>query len=203
MNIGVSRFYGQDFRSCYNLREVYAPNLVGYNERGLFEGCGNLTIISFPVLKRLLDITLQNKGKLEVAYLPKVSMITQKAFYGCTNLRSVNLNSVLEIPNATFAEISSLEVINLPACRTFASKAFQYCYGLKTVSAPNLESWGSSAFQACPLESVYIGSNVTYVGENCIPYGNSGTAKIYVPNDMVDTYKNGVFSSYSSRIFGY
>ena len=203
VNIGVSWFYGSDFRSCSNLREVYAPNLVGYNERWLFEGCNNLTIVSFPVLKRLLDITLQNKGKLEVAYLPKVSMITQKAFYGCTNLRSVNLNSVLEIPNATFAEISSLKVINLPACRTFASKAFQYCYGLKTVSAPNLESWGSSAFQACPLESVYIGSNVTYVGENCIPYGNSGTAKIYVPNDMVDTYKNGVFSSYSSRIFGY
>ena len=203
VNIGVSWFYGLDFRRCSNLREVYLPNLVGYNDGWLFEGCNNLRIVSFPVLERLLDTTLQNKGKLEVAYLPKVSMITQSAFYGCTNLRSVNLNSVLEIPNATFAEISSLEVINLPACRTFASKAFQYCYGLKTVSAPNLESWGSSAFQACPLESVYIGSRVTYVGSNCIPYGNSGTAKIYVPNDMVDTYKNGVFSSYSSRIFGY
>ena len=201
VNIGVSWFYRSDFRSCSNLREIYAPNLVGYNEEWLFEGCNNLRIVSFPVLERLLSITLQNKGKLEVAYLPRVSMITQRAFYGCTNLRSVNLNSVLEIPEATFAEVSSLKVINLPACRTFASKAFQYCYGLKTVSAPNLKSWGSSAFQACPLESVYIGSNVTYVGGDCIP--TSGSAKIYVPNDMVDTYKNGLFSSYSSMIYGY
>lgn len=202
VNIGVSWFYGQDFISCSNLGEIYAPNLVGYNDVWLFSGCNNLRIVSFPVLERLLSITFQNKGKLEVAYLPKVSMLTASAFYGCTNLRSVNLDSVLEISYKTFAEISSLEVINLPACRTFASQAFQYCYGLKTVSAPNLESWGSSEFTGCSLlESVYIGSNVTYVGADCIP--TSGSAKIYVPNDMVDTYKNGLFSSYSSMIYGY
>ena len=70
------------------------------------------------------------------------------------------------------------------------------------MSAPNLESWGSSAFDTCDsLESIYVGYTVTYVGGDCVP--TSGSAKIYVPNDMVDTYKNGLFSSYSSRIFGY
>ena len=182
INIGVSYLSDDYFMRFSKLREFYASNLREVSLDRMFASCSNL----------------------EVAYLPNmVSMIGQATFSNCTNLRSVNLDSVLKIPEATFYGVSSLEDINLPACRTFASQAFQYCYGLKTVSAPNLESWGSSAFQACPLESVYIGSNVTYVGENCIPYGNSGTAKIYVPNDMVDTYKNGVFSSYSSRIFGY
>lgn len=180
VNIGVSYLSNENFSRFPKLREFYASNLREVSINGMFSSCSNL----------------------EVAYLPNVSMIGQVTFYGCTHLRSVNLDSVLEIPLRAFEEASSLEVINLPACKTFATFAFGYCYGLKTVSAPNLESWGSSAFTACrSLESVYIGSRVTYVGSNCIP--TSGTAKIYVPNDMVDTYKNGVFSSYSSRIYGY
>lgn len=180
INIGVSYLSNENFSQFSNLREFHAPNLREVSINGMFYSCSNL----------------------EVAYLPNVSMIGQGTFSYCTNLRSVNLDSVLEIPYETFAEVSPLEVINLPACKTFAIYAFRYCYGLKTVSAPNLESWGASAFTACSsLESVYIGSNVTYVGGDCVP--TSGSAKIYVPNDMVDTYKNGLFSSYSSRIFGY
>lgn len=180
INIGVSYLSNENFSQFSNLREFHAPNLREVSINGMFSSCSNL----------------------EVAYLPNVSMIGQVTFYGCTNLRSVNLDSALEIPYRAFEETSSLEVINLPACKTFDTFAFGYCYGLKTVSAPNLEYWGASAFTACSLlESVYIGSNVTYVGSDCIP--TSGSAKIYVPNDMVDTYKNGVFSSYSSRIFGY
>ena len=180
INIGVSYLSNENFSRFPKLREFYASNLREVSINGMFSSCSNL----------------------EVAYLPNVSMIGQVTFYGCTHLRSVNLDSVLEIPLRAFEEVSSLEVINLPACKTFDTFAFGYCYGLKTVSAPNLESWGSSAFTACDsLESVYIGSRVTYVGGNCIP--TSGSAKIYVPNDMVDTYKNGVFSSYSSRIYGY
>lgn len=180
INIGVSYLSNENFSQFSNLREFHAPNLREVSINGMFSSCSNL----------------------EVAYLPNVSMIGQVTFYGCTNLRSVNLDSVLEIPFRAFAEVSSLEGINLPACKTFNEQALMYCYGLKTVSAPNLESWGAEAFWYCSsLESVYIGSNVTYVGGDCIP--TSGSAKIYVPNDMVDTYKNGVFSSYSSRIFGY
>ena len=181
INIGVSYLpRGEYFMQFSKLREFYAPNLREVPLDRMFASCSNL----------------------EIAYLPNmVSMIGQATFSNCTNLRSVNLDSVLKIPEATFYGVASLNVINLPACRTFAQGAFQYCYGLKTVSAPNLESWGSSAFQACPLESVYIGSNVTYVGADCVPPG--GSTKIYVPNDMVDTYKNGLFSSYSSMIYGY
>lgn len=180
VNIGVSYLPYDNFSQFSNLREFYASNLREVPIDGMFASCSNL----------------------EVAYLPNLSMLKGYAFYKCTNLRSVNLDSVLEIPSKTFMDVSSLEVINLPACKTFAQDAFIQCYGLKTVSAPNLESWGTSAFNYCSsLESVYIGSNVTYVGGNCVP--TSGSAKIYVPNDMVDTYKNGVFSSYSSRIYGY
>lgn len=180
INIGVSYLSNENFSYFSKLREFYAPNLREVPINGMFSSCSNL----------------------EVAYLPNVSMIGQVTFYGCTNLRSVNLDSVLEIQYRTFGGVYSLEVINLPACKTFDTQALMYCYGLKTVSAPNLESWGAEAFWYCSsLESVYIGSNVTYVGNNCIP--TSGSAKIYVPNDMVDTYKNGVFSSYSSMIYGY
>lgn len=136
VNIGVSWLAGQDFRDCSKLREVYFPNLVGYDSLLLFMGCYNLEIVSLPSLKILINFTFDNSTKLKTVYLY------------------------------------------------------------------SLEKWNNSPFTSCiSLESVYIGSNVTYVGDDCVP--TSGSAKIYVPNDMVDTYKNGVFSSYSSRIYGY
>ena len=136
VNIGVSWLKDFDFRDCSKLREVYAPNLVGYDSQLLFMGCDNLEIVSLPSLKILINFTFDNKTKLKTVYLY------------------------------------------------------------------SLEKWNQAPFDYCSsLESVYIGSNVTYVGNNCIP--TSGSAKIYVPNDMVDTYKNGLFSSYSSMIYGY
>ena len=136
VNIGVSWLKDFDFRSCSKLREVYLPNLVGYDSILLFDGCDNLEIVSLPSLKILKNYTFDYKTKLKTVYLY------------------------------------------------------------------SLEKWNQEPFRSCSsLESVYIGSNVTYVGDECVP--TSGSAKIYVPNDMVDTYKNGLFSSYSSMIFGY
>ena len=136
VNIGVSWLKDFDFRSCSKLREVYLPNLVGYDSILLFDGCNNLEIVSLPSLKILRNFTFNNATKLKTVYLY------------------------------------------------------------------SLEKWNLEPFKSCSsLESVYIGSNVTYVGNNCIP--TNGSAKIYVPNDMVDTYKNGLFSSYSSMIYGY
>ena len=135
LNIGLSRFPDFYFDDCSKLRELYAPNLVGYS-RWTFDDCYNLEIVSFPSLKILRTDTFAYKKKLKTVYLY------------------------------------------------------------------SLEEWNSSPLYGCDsLESVYIGSRVTYVGSNCIP--TSGSAKIYVPNDMVDTYKNGLFSSYSSMIYGY
>lgn len=136
VNIGVSLFQMSDFRDCSKLREVYAPNLVSYYNRYLFDGCSNLEIVSLPSLKILETYTFQKKPKLRTVYLYSLEKWNPSPFYGCSS-----------------------------------------------------------------LESVYIGSRVTYIGYDCIP--TNGSAKIYVPNDMVDTYKNGLFSSYSSMIFGY
>ena len=136
VNIGVSWIEWQGFSGCYKLREVYLPNLVGYNNWMLFTGCENLEMVSLPSLKILRTDTFRYRKKLKTVYLYSLEEWNQEPFYYCDS-----------------------------------------------------------------LESVYIGSRVTYVGSNCIP--TSGSAKIYVPNDMVDTYKNGLFSSYSSMIYGY
>ena len=136
VNIGVSWFGEAYFNGCFKLRELYAPNLVSYYNRYLFDECSNLEIVSLPSLKILETSTFNNRTKLKTVYL----------------------------------------------------------YGL--------EEWNTYPFQYCSsLESVYVGSNVTSVGGDCVPPG--GSTKIYVPNDMVDTYKNGVFRWWSSRIYGY
>ena len=225
LNIGVSWFKSFALGYMYSLKEVYAPRLTSIESYDVFYNTTKLRIVSLPLLEMLPADTFRYKteleyvnlencksiilgagafsgcSKLEYVNLPNCRSIGNYTFNGCSNLRSVNLDSVEKITQGMFEGVYSLAGINLPACKTFEDRAFKYCYGLKTVSAPNLESWGAGAFESCPLESVYIGSNVTYVGGDCIP--PDGSTKIYVPNDMVDTYKNGVFSWYSSRIYGY
>lgn len=206
INIGVRQLESNAFYGCTNLREFHAPNatIFGFNP---IASCPNLSIISLPNIIGIYydgyyTMGLYSLSNLETVNLHNCKAITRNCFWGDIKLRNVDLSNLESIPTQAFESCHSLEEIDLPKCVGISREAFNRCSALRTVRVPNLESWGESPFPYCDsLESVYIGSRVTYVGGNCIP--TSGSAKIYVPNDMVDTYKNGVFSSYSSRIFGY
>lgn len=206
INIGVRQLESSAFSGCTNLREFHAPNatIFGFNP---IASCPNLSIVSLPNIIEIHNdgyytMGLFSLSNLETVNLHNCKAITQHCFWGDIKLRNVDLSNLESIPNLAFESCHSLEEIDLPKCVGISREAFSRCSALRTVRMPNLESWGESPFPYCDsLESVYIGSNVTYVGGNCIP--TNGSAKIYVPNDMVDTYKNGLFSSYSSMIYGY
>ena len=132
-----------------------------------------------------------------------VSLFQMSDFRDCSKLREVYAPNLVSYKGTyPFTGCENLEIVSLPSLRILKTSTFNNRTKLKTVYLYSLEEWNQAPFTACrSLESVYIGSNVTSVGVDCVP--TSVSAKIYVPNDMVDTYKNGLFSSYSSRIFGY
>lgn len=206
INIGVRQLESHAFYGCTNLREFHAPNATVFGMWPITE-CPNLSIVSLPNIIGIYNdgyyvMGLNQLSNLETVNLHNCKAITIQCFGEDIKLRNVDLSNLESLPAHAFASCYSLEEIDLPKCVGISREAFNRCSALRTVRVPNLESWGESPFNYCSsLESVYIGSNVTYVGNNCIP--TSGSAKIYVPNDMVDTYKNGVFSSYSSMIYGY
>ena len=93
------------------------------------------------------------------------------AFSNCSSLENVKIGSSLhEIQANTFKECTALIVFKIPKTITnIADYAFSGCTGLKNVIVENRESelsLGSNGtsplFSSCPLDSVYIGGNISY-----------------------------------------
>lgn len=182
------------------LNKQNAINL-GYNA---FLGCTNLKSVNLPNCVSVYSNVFSSHLRSTIEYVNiGVSWFEGQEFQYCSKLREVYLPNLLGYYyNWLFDGCDNLELVSLPSLKVLDAYTFKDKPKLKTVYLYSLEKWNQNPFPNCiSLESVYIGSNVTYVGNDCIP--TSGSAKIYVPNDMVDTYKNGLFSSYSSRIFGY
>lgn len=121
----------------------------------------------------LTDVTMGNS----------VTTIGNSAFYNCTGLNNVSMgNSVTTINNSAFYGCTSLQSIALPcSVRTIRSKAFYNCSGLKSVfsyaeTPPVMESSGCF---------------------NCY-----NTATLYVPYEVLDTYKNTYYWNNFYRIYG-
>ena len=100
-----------------------------------------------------------------------VKTINMYTFSGCSSLTDLQIgNSVATINNYAFVDCSSLPMIRIPqSVNSIGNSVFSGCTGLKTMimedkeSELKLGSNGSSAlFSSCPLDSVYIGRNITY-----------------------------------------
>ena len=174
---------------------------LGYNA---FLGCTNLKSVNLLNCRSIYSGVFSSHLSNSIEYVNiGVSWFQMSDFRGCSKLREVYLPNLVSYNYATlFDGCENLEMVSLSSLKMLKTGTFDNRTKLKTVYLYSLEEWNERSFQSCSsLESVYVGSRVTYVGDYCIP--TSGSAKIYVPNDMVDTYKNGVFSSYSSMIYGY
>ena len=182
------------------LNKQNAINL-GYNA---FLGCTNLKSVNLPNCRSIYSGVFSSHLRNSIEYVNiGVSLFQMSDFRDCSKLREVYAPNLVSYKDTyPFTGCENLEIVSLPSLRILKTSTFNNRTKLKTVYLYSLEEWNQAPFTACrSLESVYIGSNVTYVGGDCVPY--SGSTKIYVPNDMVDTYKNGLFSWWSSRIYGY
>lgn len=116
---------------------------------------------------------------LERITLPNtVKAINSLAFYGCTNLREMNLGEGVETIGATANNSPKLLSLTIPA-------------SIKTISG--------GAFSASGITvAIMQGTVPPYIGSSPFPE----SAKIYVPDSVVDVYKtrNG-WKNVASNIF--
>lgn len=105
-------------------------------------------------------------------------------FYGCSNLSEVDCSSVTDVGSGAFRGCTQLQLLDLPAATNISTNAF---YGdtllttliLRHSAVCKLSS--TSAFTGTPIES--------------------GTGYIYVPDDLVDSYKIATnWSTYANQI---
>ncbi len=171
------------FSGCSSLRKVVLEDATKTLSFGT-SSSSQITFSDCPIESIYLgrDISYYyspfgNKTTLtELTIGNSVTSIRDKAFSGCNSLTSVTIpNSVTWIGGSTFSDCSSLDSIAIPSNVTsIGSNAFNGCSGLKRVileDGTKTLSFGTSSssqttFSGCPIESIYLGRNISYSGSD-------------------------------------
>ena len=144
-NIGRCAFYG-----CSALQSIVIPNAVQTLGSYAFQGCSSMSSVQM------------GSG---------VTSIETSTFSGCSSLTNMQIGSnVATINDYAFNDCSSLPSIHIPQATTNIAKGvFSGCSSLSEVLMDDSEtelSLGSNnsnpLFADCPLDTVYIGRNISY-----------------------------------------
>lgn len=158
-----------------------------------------------------------------------VELIGQRAFSGCNALVSVDMPVATSVKRSAFHACTALESVNLPLVAQMEIYAFRECTSLTSVCFPaalaidNLVFFGDSKLTRADFtRATSIGTNVF---TNCIkltalilradtvctlantntfagtPIDGGGSGRIYVPDNLVDSYKAATnWSTFAAKI---
>lgn len=138
--------------------------------------------------------------KLTQVDLPNAINMGVFSFEYCTGLKTVNIPSADTVGNYAFYGDSSLESVNMPSVVTIGRNAFYNCQRLGNLDLSNLTSIGSNAFSGCyGMERVILRAPIMCELADTNAFHSS--ILFYVPDDLVETYKNGTnWSAYAGQI---
>lgn len=123
-----------------------------------------LPVISAPECERIEAGAFSYASVMSFAYLPKVTVIPDYAFYACYALTSltVDFSNITGIGTGAFSNCSRLSIpFSLPLCSSIGSCAFSTC-GLTKIYAPICASPIVYMFQRCPnLSEAYLPATPT------------------------------------------
>ena len=136
----------------------------------------------------------------------RVTKIGNYAFSWSTALKSVDFPAAKEAGQYCFNNCTKLANVNVPMVEKVNSYSFGACTQLKHLNLPNCKSIGDYAF----FSSRYLTTLVLGASTVCTLYNTSaftstpiasGTGFIYVPDDLVDSYKAATnWSTYAAQI---
>lgn len=204
-----------------NVKNLNIPKVKTTNQN--FKDNALLENVDASSLESGVRYQFQNT-KIKTISLPKMIIIPQDGFRSCADLTTVNITSVtttlgqscfntcgklanidtshIETINGwAFENCTSLKSVDLSSCTSLGQGAFKGCTGLNTdiVVPAAITSLPAEVFMNAPnIKSIYFASPTRIAwASNLI---NSGTYPIYVPNDLVSSYKSA-WTSVASRIY--
>ncbi|MGN0960696.1 MAG: leucine-rich repeat domain-containing protein [Christensenellales bacterium] len=156
-----------------------------------FRSCENLSNIYFKGNKvtRLGEYSFAFCTSLTSINIPtSVKNIEKRAFYGTTSLKNITGADGVEVIGDDAFINSNLQVVELASVKQIGKMAFSGCYNLKSLILKN---------------SAVVSTNVTETSgdnNNNVLY-LSVDAKIYVPSNLINSYKlTFPWNAYSDRI---
>ena len=135
-------------------------------------------------IKLFIDSAIQ--GKFTIYYNFNNTTITKisSRIFSTTNLTTVNLPKCTSIGDSAFNSCTNLTTVNLPKCTSIDNYAFNYCNNLTTIILSNN--------QIVTLKDIRAFNNSSIA---------NGTGYIYVPDNLVDSYKTATnWSTYANQI---
>lgn len=161
------------FYSNKSLRTVTFANKEMEISAYEFASCSQLQAVKLSTkTKSIGDYAFGGCSSLKSIVIPnEVDSIGYATFRGCSAMTSVKIGSrVKALPTSTFSGCASLPTIRIPGNVTrIEDYVFANCVSLKNVLIDDGEAelvLGSDdiypMFSSCPLDSVYIGRNITY-----------------------------------------
>ena len=182
------------FYNCQAITKLHIPNSVTSIGSRAFYTCVGLNDVQLgSKVKTIGTYAFYGCTGLKSIDIPSsVTSIGSYAFQSCSLLSNIKLGaSIATIGDYTFNNCSSLTSIEVPASvTTIGNYAFNGCSKLSTVVLADSDtqlslgyhtgysstsSTGNGLFYDCPLDSVYVGRNLSYsTGKN---YGYSPFAK--------------------------
>lgn len=149
-----------------------------------FRVCSNLTSVSFTKSTNTGDYAFYDCANLVDINFPIATTVSAQCFRGCTSLEEVEFPKATYIGAYAFYQDKALKILRVPNAKEFGISALNGCTGLTALVIEQAE-------KICTLSSnVFANSSVA-----------SGTGFIYVPDDMVDSYKAHTnWSAYASQI---
>ena len=167
--IGEKAFY-----NCTDLTSITIPNSVTSIGEYAFYGCSGLTNITIPnSVTSIGDYAFQGCTGLTSIIIPNsIKNIRKGSFSGCIGLTNITIpNSVTSIDNNAFCGCTSLKELQIEDGEATLSLGYNYY---------SKYSYGEGLFYDCPLETLYLGRNLSYYSSENFgfsPFYNKNTLK--------------------------
>ena len=163
--VGVCAFLG-----CQALTAIDLPNVIQV-KRNAFETCSRLQTTNLPKATAFDKDVFVNSA-IQQADFPLVTTIGDRCFYMAKNLTSANLPLVTALPDAAFRD-STIRTADFAAVTNINRTAFTDCTSLETliIRTPSV----------CVISDISVALRGSKIA--------SGTGYIYVPDNLVDSYK--------------
>lgn len=153
-------------------------------------------------------------GSGTIVFSGSVEKIGDSAFKDCATLKSIEItDGVTSVGTSAFTNCPALESVEIPSSVTKISyRAFSECYALTEVTIPeSVIEINSYAFMNCTsLTTIYCRrwkkeeteNDVTKLGYYAFGKELAADAKVYVPEEAVDSYKaDPGWKNYKENIF--